>query len=367
MSFIHCAYAPILDEILRTPVHVGQGGRWEADAAELYMPLVRLEASLSSFLAREIKQTFGAQSKTLIRDAAAAYGRYRGEAIRHRVEKLGLPLDIPHMWDWWDLPVTSARDDERMNDELEPYYHGFEVPVCPFNDVYQLYYPADLRGLHCEAMHTAAFKGYNPSIEFWLPSLMPRGEGRCIFRMRIPPDEAEKIERRAAQTKGREVARGMDDTTTSYGLVIRQVAIIYHFFMDTLLTAAGPEQTESVLRRAISNWGAWRGREMQEAHLAKGWPLNLESFVTYYDEPAAENGWIAENVRLTPTEYHIEVTHSALSDLFVELATGRLATLFFEEALPAQARAYNSQITLTIPRLKERGDPVSEFHYVLAG
>ncbi len=365
MDYGRCTYAPVLDLILGRPLKVGQGGHWEATAPEVYLALVRIEAALSSFLAKEIKETLGAQSRTVIANAAAGYGRYRGEAIRRRVEKLGLPLDIPTMWEWWDLPVTSARDDERMNDDMERYYHGFEVAQCPFNDLYQLYYPADLRALHCESMHAAAFKAFNPAMDLWILSLMPRGEGRCIFRMRIPLDEAEKVSRRAAEAGGKHIERGSDDTTTSYRLIVRQLVIIYHFFMDALLTAVGPEQTRSILKRGLRNWGTWRGREMQEAHRAKGLPLNLESFITYYDDPAAEIGWVAENVRLTPTEYHVEIVKSAWSDLFDELATGPLATLFFEESLPAQARAYNSQISMTIPRLRERGDAVSEYQYVL--
>jgi hypothetical protein len=364
MAHVQCAYAPLLDELLSQPVQTGQGGRWEGNPDQIYMALVRLEALLSSFLAREIKQTFGAQSRDLVRAAAAGYGRYRGTEIRRRVERLGLPLDIPHMWDWWDLPVTSSREEERMNDDLEPYYHGFEVPACPFNDVYQVHYPPDLMALHCEAMHQAAFTGFSPTMEFWLPSLMPRGEGRCIFRLRIPTDEAEKIERRKSGVP--DPVRGLDDTVTAYHLMARKVVIVYHFFMDALLSNVGREQTESVLRRAMANWGSIRGRDMQEAHLARGLPLNLESFVTYYDDPAAETAWVAQNVQLTAHEYQVEITSSAYSDLFYEVGTGPLAAIFFEEALPAQAKAYNPQIEMTIPRLKERGDPVSEYRYVMA-
>jgi hypothetical protein len=364
MTYVPCDYDSRLNELLERPPQIGQGGRWEANPDQIFAALVRLEAMLSSFLAREIKQTFGARARELVRAAAAGYGRYRGTEIRRRVEKLGMPLDIPHMWEWWDLAVTSSRQEERMNDDLEPYYHGFELPGCPFNDIYQLHYPPDLMALHCEAMHEAAFKGFNPAMEFWLPALLPRGEGRCIFRLRIPTDEAERIERR--KTGGQDPVRGLDDTETAYRLMVRKVVIVYHFFMDALLTAAGRGQTEGVLRRALANWGAQRGREMQEAHLARALPLNLESFVTYYDDPAAETAWVAENVRLSPDEYYVETTRSAYSEQFDAVATGSLAAIFFEEALPAQARAYNPQITMTIPRLIERGDEISVYHYRLA-
>ncbi len=366
MSSARCTYLSLLDTILSRPLTVGQGGHWEAHPPEIFLALVRLAASLSSFLAREIKETFGSESKSLIWDAAAGYGRFRGEAIRRRTEQEGLPLDLVNMRIFWDLPKMSARDNERVNQDFTPYYHSYEVPQCAYNDIYQLVYPADLRGLHCEAMHTGAFKGYNPAIDLWMPALMPRGEAKCRTRLRIPPDEIENMERRFAGIPKREVERPVDDAATSYRLMARQVAIIYHFFMDTLLRAAGPDRTESVLRRALRNWGAWRGRDMQEAHRAKAWPLDLHTFITYHDDPAAEWSWVAENVRLTPAEYHEEITESAWSDLFSELGTGPLAALFFEETLPAQANAYNPQISMTIPRLKERGNPVSEFHYVLA-
>jgi hypothetical protein len=363
MSHVQCAYEPLLDELLSQPIQIGQGGRWEANADQIYMALVRLEALLSSFLAQEIKQTFGERGREIVRKSAAGYGRFRGTEIRRRVEKLGLPLDIPSMWDWWDLPVTSSRAEERMNDDLSPYYHAFEVPACPFNDIYQIHYPSDLMALHCESMHEAAFKSFNPAIDFWMPSLMPRGEGRCIFRMRIQDDVAEMMEQH--KTGVPSPVRGLDDKVIAYNLMARKVVIVFHFFMDALLSVAGREQTESVLRRALANWGTERGRDMQERHLAHGLPLNLESFITYYDDPAAETAWVAQDFQLKPDEYHVKITQSAFSNLFDIMGTGRLAAIFFEEALPAQAKAYNPQIKMTIHQLMERGDPISEFHYTL--
>lgn len=365
MSYVPCAYEPLLAELLGKAVQIGQGGRWEANADQIYMALVRMEALLSSSLAKEIKQTYGDRGREIVRKGAAGYGRYRGTEIRRRVEKLGLPLDIIRMWDWWDLPVTSSRAEERMRDDLGPYYHGFEVPFCPFNDIYQQHYPPDLMALHCESMHEAAFKAFNPALRLWILSLMPRGEGRCIFRLRIDDDEAEKIER--LKTGAPDPVRGLDDKTTAYYLMARKVVIVYHFFMDALLSEVGREQTESVLRRALANWGAERGRDMQEKHLAHGLPLDLHSFITYYDDPVADNSLEVQEYRLDPQEYYVKICASAFSTLFYDLASGPLAAIFFEEALPAQAKAYNPQIHMSIPKLIERGDAITELHYTLAG
>ena len=75
------------------------------------------------------------------------------------------------------------------------------------------------------------------------------------------------------------------------------------------------------------------------------------------------DAWIAENVVLTATEHAKDVTKSALSDTFAEVGAGRFAVPMFEETLPAQAEAYNPAIKVTIPKLIERGDPISRFCY----
>ena len=362
MAHVPAFYGPIINEVLREPLKIGQGGRWEATPGTSWLALVRLEAGLIAHLGSEIKATFGERAKEMVQEAATRYGRYRGECIRRTVESKGLPLDIPNMWKWWDLPVTDARDEERENDDLSPDFNSFEVSNCPFNEVYGAIYDPELRGPHCEAMHIAAFTGYNPAMEFWLPALMPRGEARCLFRMRIPPDEAEKAVRRAT---GKDQPRPLDDLTSAYSLVVRQIAIVYHFFADTLLDTVGPAQTDDVLRRAIAAWGAYRGREMRQVHLDKGWPLDLQTFATYYDDPSAGEAWLAQNVRVSPTEYHLEITKSPWFDWFTTLATGHRAAILWEEALPAQAKAYNPSISVAIPRLLERGDSVSEFHYTM--
>ena len=362
MAHVPAFYGPIINEVLSKPLVIGQGGRWEATPATSWLALVRLEASLIAHLGNEFKATFGERAKEMVQIAAARYGRYRGECIRRTVESKGLPLDIPNMWKWWDLPITDARDEERENDDLSPDFNSFEVSNCAFNEVYGAVYDPELRGPHCEAMHTAAFKAYNPSMDFWLPSLMPRGEARCLFRMRIPPEEAEKAARRAT---GKDQSRPLDDLTSAYSLVVRQIAIVYHFFADTLLGEVGPLQTDEALRRAMATWGEYRGREMRQVHLDKGWPLDLQSFIRYYDDPSAGEAWLARNVRLTSTEHHIEITKSPWFDWFQVLATGRRAAILWEEALPAQAKAYNPGIAVSIPRLLERGDSVSEFQYTL--
>ena len=104
---------------------------------------------------------------------------------------------------------------------------------------------------------------------------------------------------------------------------------------------------------------------MREDHQKRGWPLNIQSFITYSDDPSAGDAWMAENVILTPCEHTKDVTAFAYTTMFDKLGTGRFAIPMFEEALPAQAEAY-PVIRVTIPKLMERGDSISRFCYEMA-
>jgi len=83
------------------------------------------------------------------------------------------------------------------------------------------------------------------------------------------------------------------------------------------------------------------------------------------DDPSAGDAWIAKNVVLTPEEHTRIITKSLFASTFDEVGTGRLGILFEEESLKAQVAAYNPSMEVTITRLIERGDEVSEFRFKL--
>jgi hypothetical protein len=74
---------------------------------------------------------------------------------------------------------------------------------------------------------------------------------------------------------------------------------------------------------------------------------------------------VAENVVLTPEEHVRIVKKSFFANKLNEFGTGKLGVLFEEEALQTQVSAYSSSMEVNIPRLIERGDDVSEFHFKL--
>jgi len=145
----------------------------------------------------------------------------------------------------------------------------------------------------------------------------------------------------------------------------KRLIIFYHFISDYLIRLTGFTTAYGIIKEALRRWGDNRGREMKEDHKKRDWDLNIKNFITYHDDCAAGDAWIAQNVVLTPKEHRRIVTKSLYASMLDEMGTGKLGILFGEEPLKAQVLAYNPSIKVEIPRLMERGDDVSEFHFKL--
>ena len=289
------------------------------------------------------------------------------------MEKRGLPLDVAHLLDYWDYATDEAVD--VMEFDREPHYYAHEVPGCGFWDQMTELCPQPLAIAMCEEIHVAVAKEYNAAMDVWYPALLSRGQARCIFRWEMSHEAAERATEqahhatKAAKKSGQPLAGEQEpqkpNAARSYRAIARLHVVFYHYVADQLLRTVGEDTTEDILRRALRKWGAWRGEEMRQDHERRGRPLTLETFITFFDDPAAGDAWVAENINLAPNEHSKDITSSAYSEWFQKLATGRFAIPMWNEALPAQAKAYNSAMEMTIPQLIERGDPISRFVYTL--
>jgi hypothetical protein len=375
VEYIPATYTANLDQMLARGAKPGQGGHLEGNAGEVKRAQARLNGY--SFLATAIVNTLGMDNAdSLLREAVKRLGRYRGNEIRREVERRGLSLDVEHLLNYWDTPREySDLETVRQSHTREPHYAEAEIPYCPHHDQMMRLCPQRLAVLMCEEDHRAVAREFNPAIEVWYPALLTRGQAKRIFRFSMLREAADKAAHEAKQiseaaTKARkplpgERQGGKADPVTSYRALARINVIFYHYIADELLRRIGQEQTELILREAMRGWGTWRGRMMREDHQRRGWPLNIENFITYFDDLAAGEAWIAQNVTITPSEHTKDITASPYTDMFTTLGTGRFAVPMYEEALPAQAEAYHPGITVTIPKLMERGDSISRFRYEL--
>jgi hypothetical protein len=375
-QYIPSSYTHLIDRLLSRKAFTGQGGHLEGDTEDITQAVTRLDTAVYAFLAREIADTLGAQrADAILREAVRDFGRYRGNDIRRDVESRGLPLDVQRLLEYWDLPSLQESWDMQHKDR-SAHYEGYDLPGCPFHDYLRYLCPQQYAVLMCEEVHVAVAKEFNPHIDVWYPSLLTRGQNRCLFRFSMTLDAAERAAQQAerlrheAKKEGRSLKdkkeSGMTDPATAYRMMARLFCLFYHSIVNELLRAVGQDQTEDIVRRAMRKWGDWRGRDMAQDHTKRGWPLNVENFVRYYDDLAAGDAWVAENVILTPEEHSKDVITSAFAHFFDRLGTGRFASMLWEEALPAQARAYNPNIETSIPKLMERGDDVTTICYSMA-
>jgi hypothetical protein len=375
-EYVPSSYTNILNRLLSRKARVGQGGHLEGDTEDVTQAITRIDTAMYGFLAREISETLGMEDADfLLREAVKDFGRYRGNDMRREVERRGLPLDVQRLMAYWDLP-SLEESWEMQHKDKSPHYEGYDLPGCPFHDYLRDLCPQQLSVLMCEEVHVAVAKEFNPEIDVWYPSLLTRGQTRCLFRFSMTLDASDRAARQAERLRAEAAAEGrtlegekepgMTDPETTYQMMARLFCLFYHSIVNELLRGLGQDQTEDIVRRAMRKWGAWRGSDMAQDHKDRGWKLDVETFVTYYDDLAAGAAWVAENVTLATNEHSMDIVQSAYADYFDRFGTGRFAAMLWEEALPAQAKAYNPDMEVSTPSLLERGDDVTRIRYSMA-
>ena len=389
--YLPANYTNNLNIILAEPLGTGQGGQIESNFEGVYRCQARLRGKMYSFLASEIQKAMGKEkAEVLLRKAVLRYGRFRGEFIRRRLEKAGLPCDVEHLKKWWDHPSDKpARPDEFTETvsnliALQPHWTGYSNEShCSIYDGFSSVCPEVESQIvvYCEEVHRGVSLEVNPDIEVWYPALLPRGQGKCVWRYTMPIESAIRAKEIAMlyREEARKDERAKDlleigtqapyrhnaTTAISYEMEAARLVYFYHFILDYLIRLKGFNIAYSIAKEALRRWGDDRGREMREDHINRGWDLNVFNFVTYYDDPSAGDAWIAENVILNPEKHIRIITKSLYANKFKEVGTGKLGILFEEESLKAQVAAYNPSMEVTIPKLIERGDDVSEFQFIL--
>lgn len=360
---------------------MGQGAQVEATLHESSALLARLRASCYSFLAKQIVLDLGLDcADPLLRSAIRTWGRYRGEMIRTQLEERGLPLDVEHLRIWWDQP-SPKQVYGIPEGTVHPHYSAHEVLGCPVNDLMSELCPEPLMILYCEEIHDAVAKAVNPEIDVWYPALLTRGQSKCVFRFTMSQAAAFRAQAIAREARDARKAAGLPvaqdiheaapwhrevDPVTCHTMLARLFYRMYHFVANELARAVGRERAMSILRKAMREWGAWRGKDMCQDHLRRGWPLTVENFVKFYDDPCVEDAWVVEEIHLDAVSHHRTVTKSVATAIFDEMGTGLFALPLYEEAVPAQARAYHPAMRLDVLQLMERGDEVSEYQIVMS-
>jgi hypothetical protein len=373
-EYIPAYYSTYVDSLLAAGAEPAQGGHLEAGPQELHRALYRISFSHYSFLWTEIANTLGMEkAMALMKRELWNRGKHWGRQTRLRLERRGLPLDMGTLR---GRPggVLQRLEYDLGNYIYSPHFVTYDMYGCPSWDQMKRLMPRELAIMHCEDIHVNMAKEFNPDIDQWFEALLSKGQAKCTFVWRMTFEAAERAAevgqsyRERAQREGWELdgewkGPGKPPDQDEYGKIVYR----YHFPIDELLRTMEEEQVDALVRRAMHKWGTWRGEMMREDHEKRGWELNVRNLITYFDEPSDGESWTAENVVLTDTEHSKDVVKSAITEKFQEMGTGQFAPPYYEEALPAMAKAYNPAIEVTIPKLMERGDSYSRIEYRTLG
>lgn len=145
------------------------------------------------------------------------------------------------------------------------------------------------------------------------------------------------------------------DPTTE---MAKLMAMLYYFMAKEVVDSDGEEKGREIIRRAIWNFGRYRGTKIRENVDAKGLPADLENLVKYYDLPVSK---VAESdVKVTPSDYEEVTRHCTFADVWTALGAGSLGPLYCEQDF-ALAEGFNKEIKCSrASNMMEPGSSVCE-------
>ena len=137
----------------------------------------------------------------------------------------------------------------------------------------------------------------------------------------------------------------------------RRTALLYHYFVTTLVEHLGEERAKTLTAEAIWRYGEHVGKAMRQGVEAMGLPNDVENYGKYPDLPSV--GW--EGV-VAETEYgpRTRVHYCPLAAVWKELGSEELGRMYCHVD-QAKYRAFNPRAELIHTCNMLDGDPYCEF------
>ena len=137
----------------------------------------------------------------------------------------------------------------------------------------------------------------------------------------------------------------------------RRTALLYHYFVTTLVEQLGEEQAKALTAEAIWRYGEHIGRTVRQGVEAMGLPNDIENYDQYPDLPSV--GWEAV---VAETEHgpRNRVLYCPLAEVWQELGSEELGRMYCYVD-QAKYRAFNPRAALIHTCNVLDGDPYCEF------
>ncbi|MHA2309031.1 MAG: L-2-amino-thiazoline-4-carboxylic acid hydrolase [Candidatus Heimdallarchaeaceae archaeon] len=140
-----------------------------------------LYSYLYYYLAKEFKK-LGQEGEEALRKGIRNYGEARGNRLRKRHQKEGLPITMKTLFTNYDLPgdTKSKRKQIKLNEnERESYTY-----ICNLEKVWREIGGEEgdyLGSLYCDEFHQAMWGAYKEGTVVELPELLTKNDPHCHF------------------------------------------------------------------------------------------------------------------------------------------------------------------------------------------
>lgn len=137
----------------------------------------------------------------------------------------------------------------------------------------------------------------------------------------------------------------------------RRTALLYHYFVTTLIDHLGEKQAAALTSEAIRRYGEHIGRTVRVRAEAAGVPNDVENFEKFDDLPSV--GW---ERGIVETEHgpQTRLTYCPLATVWQELGSAEWGRLYCYVD-QAKYRAFNARAVLVHTKNVLDGDPYCEF------
>jgi hypothetical protein len=309
-----------------------------------------------------VHQRFAERGLECLRRGLRSFGQYRGQAIADHPETIATGRTTSSLVRQWDLPdfvLAAERGDVRI--EVGGASAEVRLPSVPGGEYFrakgcwaalELYWASVLDGLAVGYDHTAEVAASPTDATPWSMTWQ--------VGQRLAPDDRHTValdDTLADRAKYLRMARRTTGITAALEMFVGK-ALLDHF------DASG----EEALREACFNYGAERGREMRELHLAAGIPLNLESLVGKLAEERDPLRAIfvgRGESYVAPGLQRFDCTYCPLAEVWAEQGQDGLALgyIFDMELHRGLLETYYPGAIVKWDLLKTRGDAICRFRF----
>ncbi|MGI6004296.1 MAG: L-2-amino-thiazoline-4-carboxylic acid hydrolase [Christensenellales bacterium] len=170
---------PLIRSGARESTHVVTGHGANLDGNTVGALEVEHHAHLYAMLAAAAFNHLGDEADALIEKATRRYGRQRGERMRLRALKYGIPLD---MAGFYALKEWQAGLDDFVGAHIssDPYDIS-EQYLCPWNQTWKCFAKQKEGRLYCRYVDHAVLNGFNPALRLQMPATLSAGDLKCEF------------------------------------------------------------------------------------------------------------------------------------------------------------------------------------------